>query len=87
MTIYFDKNSIYWNNDNKINEYFLNSQTDYIRDLIKNRGYMYLNQIYEILGIKWEPKYENRCIEDAYFTVVIGWDCKQSRWAIDMLAY
>ena len=37
MTIYFDKNSIYWNNDNKMNEYFLNSQTDYIRDLIKNR--------------------------------------------------
>ena len=71
MTIYFDKNSIYWNNDNKMNEYFLNSQTDYIRDLIKNRGYIYLNQIYEILGIKWEPKYENRCIEDAYFTGVV----------------
>lgn len=87
MTIYFDKNSIYWNNDNKMNEYFLNSQTDYIRDLIKNRGYIYLNRIYEILGIKWESKYENRCIEDVYFTVVVGWDCKRSRWEIDILAY
>ena len=85
MTIYFDKNCAYWSNDNKMNELFLNCQTDYIRDLVKHRGYIYLNQIYEILGAKWEPRYENHCIENAYFTVVVEWDCKQSRWVVDIL--
>lgn len=85
MTIYFDKKCVYWNIDNRLNEQFINHQMDYIRDLVKYRGYIYLNQIYEILGVKWEPRYENHCIENAYFTVVIGLDDKQSRWVIDIL--
>ena len=84
MTIYFDKNCAYWSNDNKMNEHFLNCQADYIRDIVKHRGYIYLNQIHEILGAEWEPRYDNHCIENADFTVVIGWECKQSRWTIDI---
>ena len=84
MTIYFDKNCVYWSNDDKMNEHFLNCQADYIRELVRNRGYIYLNQIYEILGAKWEPRYDNQCIENADFTIVVGLDCIHSRWVVDI---
>jgi len=29
--------------------------------LLKNRGYIYLNQIYELLGVKWDVEWENLC--------------------------
>lgn len=84
MTVYFDKSSIHWDDNNEVNQYFLNHQMDYIRDLVKYRGYVYLNQIHEILGVEWEPKYENHCIENADFTVVIGWDDNQRQWTVDI---
>lgn len=85
MTIYVDKNCHWWNNDQKCNEYFINYQIDYIMDLIRYRGYIYLNQIYEILDVKWDPKCDNPCIENSDFTVVIGWEDKTSRWRIDIV--
>lgn len=84
MTIYFDKNCAYWSNDNKINECYLNYQTDYIRELVKHRGYVYWNQIFEILGAEWDTRMENHCIENADFTVVIGWEHKNNRWTVDI---
>ena len=42
MTIYFDKNCVYWSDDDKMNEHFLNCQADYIRELVRNRGYIYI---------------------------------------------
>ena len=84
MTIYFDKNSTNWSNCSRLNELFLHHQADYIRNLVKYRGYVYLNQIYELFGIVWDPKCNNPCIEDPYFTVVIGLDDKNDRWIIDI---
>lgn len=84
MTIYFDKECCYWSSDDRRNEYFLNTQIDYVRDLVKHRGYVYLNQIYEILGAKWDTRIDNLCVEDPYFTVVIGLDDVNSRWVIDI---
>ena len=82
MIIYFDKSSAYWNSDNKANEWFLDHQTDHIRDIVKHRGYVYLNQIHELLGVKWDTRCENLLIEDPGFTVNIGWDCNKKRWMI-----
>lgn len=45
MTIYFDKNCVYWSNDDKMNEHFLNCQADYIRELVRNRGYIFKSDI------------------------------------------
>ena len=84
MVIYIDEDWPYWSNGNRWIEAFLNYQMDYICDLIKQRGYVYLNQIYEILGVVWDTRCDNHCIENPDFTVVIGWDCKQNRWVIDI---
>lgn len=84
MTIYFDKNSPGWSNNNEMNERFLNYQTEYIRERVKHLGYIYWNQVFESLGVEWDTRWDNHCIEDADFTVVIGWDDKNERWVIDI---
>ena len=84
MTIYFDEDSAYWTNDNTLNEHFLNCKMDYIIEIIKHRGYIYLNQIYENLGIEWDTRCGNLCLENPNCTVVIGWEDKNNRWSIDI---
>ena len=84
MTIYFDKSCPYWSKDDEMNRYFLNHQMDYVMDLIKHRGYIYLNQIYEQIGVEWDTERENICIKNLDFTVVIGLDDKHDRWTIDI---
>lgn len=32
-----------------------------ISEFFMDQGYIYENQIYEYLGLKWDPKNENRC--------------------------
>ena len=60
--IRFDERASAWLNDDVINKAFLRVQANYIKDLYSFRGYVYLNQIYETLGIEWEPeRYENVC--------------------------
>lgn len=46
----FDKNNPNWNEDSAFNASFLNSQQNYFNDLLKARGYVFLNQVYEALG-------------------------------------
>jgi hypothetical protein len=59
----FDKEVREWCDNREYNIMFLRYNENYINDLIRARGYVYLNQIYELLGIKWDPKCENICIE------------------------
>lgn len=40
---------------------FLRAEEVYFNDLLVSRGYIYLNQIYETLGVKWDPNEENPC--------------------------
>lgn len=40
---------------------FLRAEEVYFNDLLIARGYVYLNQIYEALGVKWDPNNENPC--------------------------
>ena len=51
-----------WTRNEHYNYSFLRAQEDYINDIVRHRGYMYLNQIFEILGIEWHPDYENPCV-------------------------
>lgn len=81
-TIEFGKESALWSTKYEYNIAFLKSMEDHINDLIQYRGYIYLNQIYEMLGVRWDPKNENPCIENhscgrkifVYFEVY----CKQN---------
>ena len=41
------------------NHYYIKHECDYMMEVCRVRGYIYLNQIYEHLGIKWNPSNEN----------------------------
>ena len=45
--------------DDLVNYYYLKHECDYMMEVCRVRGYIYLNQIYEHLGIKWNPSNEN----------------------------
>ena len=60
--IIFDRNNPNWSADEGFNLMFLLALDRYLHDLLKARGYLYLNQIYESLGASWSPKNENKCL-------------------------
>lgn len=48
---YFDSNSKYWTKDPAFNKLFLVSQREYANDLLRNRGHIFLNEVYDMLGL------------------------------------
>lgn len=44
------------------NRMFISHMENHINDLIKYRGYVYLNQIYEMFGVEWNTEWENLCL-------------------------
>lgn len=59
--IIFDKTSTEWDKNPDYNLLILRRAFDWLEDRFKYRGYLYLNQIYDALGIKWDPDDENIC--------------------------
>ncbi len=53
------EDSIYYESDPEYNKMYLKSSERYLNDLLNTKGYLYKNQIYESLGIKWNPLWEN----------------------------
>lgn len=60
-TIIFDVKSGNWSPNVEYNRFYLNTQRQYIQEIFMNRGYLYLNYIYEALGVKWNPDWDNVC--------------------------
>lgn len=80
-TVRFDSNSHYWENESGVNHLFLQITENTINDRIRYNGYIYLNQIFELLGIRWDPNDENPCIRNdgagrRQFVVFDIWECK-----------
>ena len=48
---FFDEASPYWQKDPEYNLMFLKSQQQYATDLLRARGRLFLNEVYEMLGI------------------------------------
>ena len=48
---FFDEANPYWQKDPEYNFMFLKSQQQYANDLLKARGRLFLNEVYEMLGI------------------------------------
>lgn len=48
--------------DRDYNRVLIAQQELYLNNLLKVRGYMYLSTIYESLGVKWDPEWENLCL-------------------------
>lgn len=60
-SITFDERNINWSNSKEANLMFLRYSVQYIKSLLINRGYVYLNQICEYLGDGWNPDCYNQC--------------------------
>lgn len=58
----FDESSFNWSKDQKANLMFLKYQQTYATDLLKKKGTVFLNEVYEMLGI---PRSQEGC--------VVGW--------------
>lgn len=56
------KTSPYATTDVEFNQMFIRRQENFFNDVLKVRGYIYLNTIYEMLGIKWDPDWNNLCL-------------------------
>ena len=62
-TVRFDKNSPMWVEDARCNGLRLFCVEKYINEIIRRRGYIYLNKIYDLLGVAWNSENINRCIK------------------------
>ena len=58
----FDENSPSWTEDRYFNEMFLNGLQNHYNALLKARGYVFLRDIYEDLGIPIDAK-----------SITVGW--------------
>lgn len=84
MKIYFDKKSIHWFDNSMLNKSYLHYNMNYVKDILKYRGYIYLNQIYEMLGLKWNPERDNYCIRNTDVKITIKEDNERQEWVIDI---
>ena len=48
---FFDEWCTGWTKDAEMNLFFLKRQQDYANDMLKSRGYVFLNEVYDMLGI------------------------------------
>lgn len=48
----FDEYSRYWNKDPEINRLFVQAQQNYANDLLQVRGHVFLNEVYDQLGLE-----------------------------------
>ena len=60
-TFIFDESSYKWDKDMDLNRCTLIQEFRSFKQSIECRGYIYLNRLYEGLGMKWNPDYENVC--------------------------
>lgn len=63
--IIFDESSWQWVTNPGLNKAFLESCFHYLKASCDDRGYLYLNRVYESLGLKWNPDNENLCFRKA----------------------
>ena len=59
---FFDEGSQYWRKDSEMNFLYVRCQQQYANDLLRARGHVFLNEVYDMLGI-------DRCKAGA----VVGW--------------
>ena len=48
---YFDESCAHWDKDPEYNLMFLRSQQQYANDLLRTKGHLFLNEVYDMLGI------------------------------------
>lgn len=48
---FFDESCAGWSNDSNVNLVYLRQQQNYANNLLKSRGHLFLNDVYNLLGI------------------------------------
>jgi len=56
----FDEGSIYWDKDPELNKVFIQCQQNYANHRLHARGFIFLNEVYEMLG--FEPTQAGQCV-------------------------
>lgn len=49
---FFDESSSSWQREPAYNQLFINCQQNYANDLLKSRGHVFLNEVYDMLGLE-----------------------------------
>ena len=62
IRIKFDSQNYNRTGDPAYDRAFLRAMEQHINEIIRVRGYIYLNLIYELLGCEWNPDDRNPCI-------------------------
>ena len=65
VEIRFDSTCAAWTNNLKRNEFFIDVQLNYLTEKLRYMGYLYLNEVYEVFGAKWNTDNENICFRNA----------------------
>lgn|SRR5512136_53662 len=48
---FFDENNVHWKKDPWYNQMFIQTQQNYANDLLRSRGHLLLNEVYDMLGM------------------------------------
>ena len=64
FNVNFTTSWIFRHNDdpNELRRYTVMDKLRFIKQIYAHRGYVYLNEVYECLGMKWNPNDENEVI-------------------------
>lgn len=49
--VFYDEHSLNWSRDPEINKIFLKNKQNYLNDLLRARGHVFLNEVYQELGL------------------------------------
>lgn len=50
---YDEESSMHWSSDPEINRLFIRTIENYLNDRLRSRGYLFLNEVYNELGLSW----------------------------------
>lgn len=62
--ICYDSTSSLWVQDMQRNVFLVKCTAELIKNTLECRKYLYMNQIYECFGVRWNPDEENVCYRD-----------------------
>lgn len=51
ITVWFDEGCVGWGKDPQYNKMYLQHQQQHLNDLLRSRGHLYLNEVFDVLGI------------------------------------
>ena len=51
IKVWFNEGCVWWTKDPQYNKMYLQHQQQHLNDLLRSRGHLYLNEVFDVLGI------------------------------------